>query len=74
MPYRAQERQPMRGIEADGYITRGEDLTPRKRICLTCKNYHYDSSKRRYVCTQGHKVGEADWRFKYDICDEWEKE
>lgn len=63
-----------REIEQDGYITREQDVAPRKRICFTCKHYKHDPNRRRYVCTQGHKVGEADWRFKYDICDEWEKD
>lgn len=61
-------------IEKDGYITRDADIAPKKHICFTCKNYRHDPSKRRYVCSEGHKVGEADWRMKYDVCDEWERE
>ena len=63
-----------REIESDGYITRESDVAPRKRICYTCKHYKHDPCQRKYICDQGHKVGEADWRFKYDICDEWERE
>lgn len=61
-------------IEADGYITRFEDVTPIKHTCTSCGAYRFDIQKRRYVCTKGHSIGGTDWRQKYAVCDEWESE
>lgn len=63
-----------REIEADGYITRTEDVSPIKHTCFTCKHYKFDVTKRRYVCTNGYSISGTDWRMKYEVCDRWESE
>lgn len=62
-----------REIEADGYITREEDLTPIKSTCLNCKRYRYDENIRMFYCTNGHRLHGIDWRLKYSVCPDWEK-
>ena len=62
-------------IEADGYITRSTDLKQtEKRVCANCKHLKHDNVLRRYRCKRGHIVDSADWRMKYEVCNEWEKE
>lgn len=61
-------------IEADGYITRETDITPRKRTCINCMHYQFDVTKRHYACTRGHNISGSDWRMKYEVCDEWKGE
>ena len=62
-------------IEADGYITRQSDLKQtEKRVCANCKHKRYDSVLHRYSCFRGHLLDVSDWRMKYEVCNEWEKE
>lgn len=62
-------------IEADGYITRTNDLKQTQRkVCATCKHRKQDIILRRYRCSVGHLIDVADWRMKYEVCDKWEKE
>lgn len=61
----------MKEIENDGYITRDEDLTQRKRTCYNCGAYRYFLDAKRYKCIEGHIVDAADWRQKYSVCDRW---
>lgn len=62
-----------REIEADGYITRQTDLKQTERkVCATCKHFKHDDVLRRYRCKHGHLIDVADWRMKYEVCDEWE--
>ena len=61
----------MRETEADGYITRDEDLTQQKRTCFNCEAYRYFLDAKRYKCIEGHIVDAADWRQKYSVCDKW---
>ena len=61
----------MKEIENDGYITRDEDLTQRKRTCYNCGAYRYFIDSKRYKCIEGHIVDAADWRQKYSVCDRW---
>ena len=63
----------MREIESDGYITRDSDLSERKRTCFNCEHYNYSLSLKCYVCSEGHSVSDADWRLKYNACDEWRR-
>ena len=63
----------MKEIEADGYITRDQDLSPIRDTCFNCNNYRYDFGKRRYRCYAGREVGKEDWRMKYSVCDLWER-
>ena len=63
----------MREIEADGFITREADLSPRKQTCFNCGNYVYSLFLKCYVCTEGHAVTDNDWRQKYNVCDSWKK-
>lgn len=63
----------MREIEADGFITREEDISQKKRTCFNCRFYQYSLFMKRYLCTQGHLVGESDWRQKYSVCDSWRR-
>lgn len=58
-------------IEADGYITRGADLSQEKRTCYNCGAYRYFLDAKRYKCIEGHIVDAADWRQKYSVCDRW---
>lgn len=60
-----------RETEADGYITRDEDLTQQKRTCFNCGAYRYFLDAKRYKCIEGHIVDAADWRQKYNVCDRW---
>lgn len=62
-----------RDIESDGFITREEDVTPRKRTCYNCKHFVYKQAEKGYICSGGHSVNIADWRMKYGVCDKWEK-
>ena len=61
----------MREIEADGYITREEDITPHRNTCFNCEHYVWDLLKHSYYCNAGRAVGEEDWRQKYSVCDMW---
>lgn len=64
-----------REIEADGYITRQSDLKQtEKRVCASCKHLKHDNILRRYTCRKGHLVDVNDWRMKYEVCNEWEKQ
>lgn len=63
----------MKEIEADGYITRAEDLTPVHDTCFNCNHYRYDISMKCYRCFAGRAIGKEDWRQKYPVCDMWER-
>lgn len=63
----------MKEIEKDGFITRDADISPEKRTCFNCENYVYSLFLKCYCCANGHSVGDADWRQKYNICDEWRR-
>lgn len=61
-------------IEADGYITRESDISPIRHTCINCKQYIYNEGIRAFICTKGHKLHGADWRMKYEVCDDWKGE
>lgn len=59
----------MREIEQDGFITREEDISPRRQTCFNCDHYTYSLFLKCYVCSEGHSVSEK----KYNVCDEWRR-
>ena len=58
-------------IEADGYITRDDDLSEQKHTCFNCGAYRYFIDIKHYKCIEGHVIDSADWRQKYSVCDKW---
>ena len=61
----------MREIEADGFITRQEDISEERRTCFNCGAYRYFLDIKRYKCIEGHIIDAEDWRQKYSVCDRW---
>lgn len=61
----------MKEIEADGFITRDEDVSKIKSTCYNCGAYRYFIDADRYKCVEGHVIDSADWRQKYTVCDRW---
>ena len=60
-------------IEADGYITRDDDLSEQKRTCYNFGAYRYFIDIKHYKCIEGHVIDAADWREKYSVCDRWRR-
>lgn len=63
----------MKELEADGFITRQEDISQEKHTCFNCGCYKYFLDSKRYKCIEGHVIDAADWRQKYSVCDRWRK-
>lgn len=61
----------MREIEADGFITRDNDLSEIRHTCYNCGAYKYFLDAKHYKCIEGHIVDGADWRQRYSVCDKW---
>ena len=58
-------------VEADGFITREEDISPQNQTCNNCRWYQYSLITKIYVCMQGYTITDNDWRKKYNVCDKW---